>query len=405
MDMETNSEASLPMLPVETDEFSANPSHFLDAARREHPWLAKFSQGYIVHGYQAMVDLLADDTNLAPGYGGMADYYDLRGTMWGRKFDEALISQTGPQHARLRSSVATAFTPRHANQMRPLMQRVIGELLDHWGPNGSFDFAEFASYFPVTVICGILGISADPIPRMRSALESQFTAFTLDLAAKPIFLAGWDVLWSFVNDLVQEREASGAYDEDSLLDALIAATRAGRLDETELRFMLIFILEAGYDTSKNMLTLTMHLLLARPELYARCAQDKVFCGRITEEALRHSGIGIPFRQVVTEFTYRNVCFRKGEMLVFPAMLAGRDPTVFPDPLTFDPERENAARHTAFGRGGHMCVGQFIARAQMQEGLHLIAQRLMNPRLNGEVVWRPVLGIWGLKTLPIAFELG
>ena len=77
--------------------------------------------------------------------------------------------------------------------------------------------------------------------------------------------------------------------------------------------------------------------------------------------------------------------------------------MFPNPLTFDAERDNARRHVAFGRGAHICLGQFIARYQLQEGLHLIAQRLQNPRLNGEIIWRPFLGAWGLENLPIAFD--
>ena len=84
-------------------------------------------------------------------------------------------------------------------------------------------------------------------------------------------------------------------------------------------------------------------------------------------------------------------------------LANRDPAVFGDPSAFDPERENAGRNVAFGRGPHICIGQFIARNQLQEGLHLIARRLRNPRLAGEAAWRPFLGAWGLKHLPIAFD--
>jgi cytochrome P450 len=285
-----------------------------------------------------------------------------------------------------------------------MMQRVITELLDDWAPPGEFDFAVFASFFPVTVTCGLLGVSAEPIPRMRTALENQLTSLTLDPAAKEHFMAGWDVLWDFADTVVKEREAGGEFDEESLLDAMIAAKQAGQLDETELRFMLLTVVVAGYDTSKNMLTLTMKMLLERPEMYRRCAEDKEFCGKVAQEALRHSAIATPYREVAQDFTYQGHHFRKGETVVCAPPLAGRDPAVFADPLKFDPERENAGRHVAFGRGAHICLGQFIAKNQLQEGLHLIAQRLRNPRVSGEIVWRPFLGAWGLKNLPIAFEV-
>lgn len=401
--MASRAEAPLPTLPVETPEFSADPDPFLEAARREHPWLARFSQGYVVHGFEAAFDLFADDENLVPGLGSVVDFYGVRGTMWARFMEEIVISQSGPTHARLRASVASAFTRQRANREREMMRRVISQLLDEWAPEGSFDFAVFASFFPVTVMCGLLGISAEPIPRIRQALENQLTSLTMDPAAKPRFMAGWEVLWDFADTVIREREASGAFDEDALLDSLIAAKNAGKLDETELRFMLLTVAVAGYDTSKNQLSITMRFLLERPEMYARCAEDLDFCRKVSDESLRYAGIATPFRQVAGDFTYRGFHFREGETVVFAPALAGRDPLAFPDPLTFDPERENASRHLAFGRGPHMCLGQFIARNQLQEGLHLIAQRLRSPRLNGEIEWRPFLGAGGPKSLPIAFD--
>jgi cytochrome P450 len=225
----------------------------------------------------------------------------------------------------------------------------------------------------------------------------------MDPAAKPLFMAGWDVLWEFAETLVRDREASGKSEESSLLDALIAAKNAGDLDEVELRFMVLTVLVAGYDTSKNQLTMTMKLLLERPEMYERCAEDLVFCRQVTDESLRHSSIATPFREAAHDFAYGGFEFRRGETLVMAPPLANRDPQVFPASEAFDPGRENTGRHLGFGRGPHICLGQFIARNQLQEGLHVIAQRLRNPRLIGEVAWRPFLGAWGPRSLPIAFE--
>lgn len=396
-------DSALPVLPVETSEFAADPDPFLAEARGGHPWLARFSQGYVVHGYQACADLLADDKSMTCGFGPIIDYYGVRGTMWARFMEEIVISQYGPAHGRLRGAVAHAFTPRRANLERAMMQRTIDALLDEWAPRGAFDFAEFSSWFPVTVMCGLLGVSAEPIARMRTALENQLTSLTLDPAAKPLFMAGWDVLWDFADNLVRDREASGLRDEDSLLDAIIAAKNRGDYDDVEARFMVLTVVVAGYDTSKNQLAMTMKLLLDRPELYARCADDLAFCRKVTEESLRHSAIASPYREAAVDFSYDGFAFRKGDTIVLAPALANRDPAVFPDPARFDPDRDNAGRNLAFGRGPHICIGQFIARNQLQEGLHLIARRLRNPRLAGEAEWRPFLGAWGLKHLPIAFD--
>lgn len=402
--MEIIEARTVPVLPVDTPEFAADADPFLVEARRQHPWLARFSQGYVVHGYDELCELFTDDVNLLPGFGPVIDFYGVHGTMWARFMDEIVIAVGGDQHKRLRDSVVHAFTPRRANREREMMQRVITELLDEWAPRGEFEFTDFASFFPVTVMCGLLGVSADPIPSMRGALENHMKSLNLDPATKPHFLAAWDVLWEFADTTVNEREASGEFDEDSLLDAIIAAKNEGRLDETEARFMLLTVAVAGYDTSKNQLGITMNLLLDRPEMYQRCAEDLKFCRAVVEESLRHTAIASPVRTVADDFTYRDVTFCKGDMLIMAPPLANRDPSKFPNPIEFDPERENKDRHVAFGRGEHICLGQFLARVQLQEGLHLIAQRLKNPRRTGPTVWRPFLGAWGPSQLPIAFDV-
>ena len=395
----------VPLVPAETLEFAANPDRFLDVARDRHPWLARFSQGYIVHGYKAVADLLADDVNLLSGFGPIIDFYGVRGTMWARFMDEMVLAVSGETHTRLRASVAHAFTPSRANQERELMRRVVGDLLDKWVPKGEFDFAQFAAYFPVSVICGILGVSPDFIPRIHTALENQLTSLSLNPAAKPGFMAGWEVLWEFADTLVKDREVSGQFDEQALLDTLIAAKNAGRLDDDELRFMVLTVLVAGYDTSKNQLTMTMLLLLDRPDIYQRCAQDIQYCRKVVEESLRHSAIASPYRSVARDFTYDGYQFNAGDTLVLAAPLGNRDPAVYPGPSEFDPMRENVGRNIAFGRGAHICLGQFIARNQLQEGLHLIARRIRDPKLAGEIEWRPFLGAWGPKSLPIRFTPG
>jgi cytochrome P450 len=154
-----------------------------------------------------------------------------------------------------------------------------------------------------------------------------------------------------------------------------------------------------------MLTLTMHLMLREPAAWARCAEDRAFCGKVLEEAMRLGSPSNTYRTVTEEFVYRDVRFPKGTLLFFTLSQAGRDPEAFVAADEFRPERDDRNRQMGFGRGGHICLGQYLARAQIEEGLHLIAQRITRPRLAGEVTWRPFPGVWGIKSLPIAFEPG
>jgi cytochrome P450 len=151
----------------------------------------------------------------------------------------------------------------------------------------------------------------------------------------------------------------------------------------------------------------MYTLLDHPEIYARCAEDYDYCRNVIEEALRWYNPSTVARFVDTEFEYRGVAFPKDTMLFFPLSISGRDPTAFPDGERFDPERaiDPQRRQIAFALGKHMCLGQYIARAQLQEALHLVAQRMRQPRLTGEPGRRPFPGSWGLVGLPIAFTPG
>jgi cytochrome P450 len=101
--------------------------------------------------------------------------------------------------------------------------------------------------------------------------------------------------------------------------------------------------------------------------------------------------------------YRDVEIPGNSMVFFPVSIAGRDPAAVDDPDRFDPDRMQTNKHLAFGRGAHICLGQFIARAQIEEALHLIAQRIKNPQRAGQSAWRNFFGVWGMRGLPITHE--
>jgi cytochrome P450 len=186
---------------------------------------------------------------------------------------------------------------------------------------------------------------------------------------------------------------------------LIEASEQEGIPERQLVDMLIFLFEAGYDTSKNVLTHIMYQLVQRPEIYERCAVDYDYCRKVLEEGLRDFNPGSVPRFADEDIEFRGVTIPKDTMLWFTLNISGHDALIYPDPESFDPEREIEPqhRHIAFSLGKHICLGQYIARTQLQEALHQIPQRLRNPRLTGEVGWRPYPGAWGLRGLPLTFD--
>jgi cytochrome P450 len=388
---------------MEDPKFAEDPFSQFTAARREHPWLAKSTYGYVVTEYAAIKDLLGLDDRLRTAHEGVVDLMNAKGSAWGRFQMEQILARSGDAHKRIRSVLVPMFTPRAANQHRALMREVVSRLLDEWAPKGAFDFEEFASYFPITVICSVIGASPDVIPQLRSSLEALGLSFNLIPNHLPALENAIEVLERFVTQLLTDRQSSPKLTgQPDLLDALIRANDSGSLSSDEIHNLLIFLFVAGYDTSKNVLTLIMNELLTRPDIYARCAEDLAYCRKVVEEGLRYQNPATIPRLLNDDLIYRDVLFPKDTMLFFPVSMAGRDPSAVPDPDEFRPERQHDNRHLAFGRGMHICLGQFIARAQIEEGLHLIAQRLANPKLVGKIGHRPFPGVWGLRGLPIEF---
>lgn len=403
--MKTVADLELAYLPMEEPSFASDPWPHFSAARQTHPWLAQCAFGYVVHQYEAVKDLMWMDDRMRPAQDMIATIMGADdASPWGRMVVRGIAALTGDDHIRLRNIVTPLFTPKQAKLNQQLMRDVMTRLLDEWAPKGAFDFEEFISYFPIAVVCGMIGAPAGEIGRMRHSLETLGLQFSMNPEILPELQTATVEIDEFGQQVVADRRA-GKVPEigGELLDVLLKATGEGGMSERELYDLLIFLFAAGYDTSKNMMTWIMHNLLDKPDMYQRCAEDFSYCQKVVEESFRYQSVANAFRLTSEDIEYQDTLIPAGTMLFFPLSVLGRDPEAFPDADTYNPERVHENRHMGFGRGRHLCLGQFIARAQIAEGMHLIAQRLKNPKRAGDMSWRPFFGVWGLNGLPIEFE--
>ncbi|HMP56879.1 MAG TPA: cytochrome P450 [Novosphingobium sp.] len=400
-------EIELAFLDWERPEFAANPWPEFEKARAVHPWAARTSAGFAVFELKAIRDLLGNDDNLRPSFDGIVDIMDCRGSPWGRFAAEQMIALPEREHVLLRRTFAARFTPRYANDLRPMMRAIMADLLAEWAPKRRIDFEEFASYYPVSVTARMIGAPADAIPGLRASMETLGLAFAMDKTKVPDLDRAFLHLDAFARELMTQRRAHphGRDDHPDLLDMLLEAADEGGINDRQLADLLIFLFVAGYDTSKNVLTYMMHMMTEHPDIYSSCAEDLDYCRKVVEEALRLFNPSTTFRITKEDIVYRDVLIPKDTMLFFTLNIAGRDPTATDQADAFLPEREvdPALRHVAFGLGKHMCLGQYIARAQLQEGIHLVARHMKNPREVDEKGWRPFPGVWGIKGLPLEFE--
>jgi len=393
-------------LPWHEPSFAADPYPQIEAARERHPWLAKCDAGYVIFEYQAIRDLLVQDDKFRPSFDGVVEIMGARGTPWGRFTEEQMIAMPDREHGLMRSTFAAKFTPRYANQLRPIMRETMERLLREWAPREHIDFEEFASYYPVAVTAQMIGAPLEAIPSLRRSMETMGLGMSMDPTRLPALNEAVVHLERFSEDLIAERRARPRAEEGKgdLLDLLLEASDEGGISHRQLVDLLIFLFVAGYDTSKNVFTYMMHLMMRHPEIYRRCAEDYEYCRKVVEESLRLFNPSSTFRFTNQEFVYRDVVLPKDTMMFFTLNVSGRDPTAFETPHEFDPERpiDPQRRQVGFGMGKHMCLGQYIARAQLQEGIHLVARHMRDPRPAGALDWRPFPGVWGIKGLPIEF---
>jgi cytochrome P450 len=406
MHMQALADLDLYHLRWEEPSFAADPLPEFAKARAQHPWLARVDAGYVVFEYQAIRDLLVQDDRLRPSFDGVVDVMGAHGSPWGRFTEEQMIAMPEKEHALMRNTFAAKFTPRYANQLRPIMRDTMERLLREWAPRKRIDFEEFASYYPVAVTAQMIGAPLEAIPGLRASMETMGLGMSMDPARLPALDAAMLHLEAFSEKLVAERRADPHRESDGedLLDMLIEASDEGGISHRQLIDLLIFLFVAGYDTSKNVFTYMMALMTRYPDIYRRCAEDYDYCRKVVEEALRMFNPSSTFRFTREDIVYRDVLIPKDTMLFFTLNVSGRDPTAFEHADEFDPDRtiDPSRRQLGFGMGRHMCLGQYIARAQLQEGIHLVARHMRDPHLDGEPGWRPFPGVWGMKGLPIEF---
>jgi cytochrome P450 len=216
------SELELYDLPMGTPAVAADFYSFVEEARKVHPWIGRCENGYCVFEYTAIRDLMWMDDKMRPSFDEVVNIMGANGSPWGRFTDEQMIALPEREHRLLRDTFAAKFTPRLANQMRPVMQQTMNRLLDEWAPMQRIDFEEFASYYPVSVLSQLVGGPVEAIPGLRHSLETFGLGMSLNPDLLPELDAAYPYLEAFCEGLIDDRKANpGRSAQPDLLDVLI----------------------------------------------------------------------------------------------------------------------------------------------------------------------------------------
>ncbi|MEW2033178.1 cytochrome P450 [Streptomyces roseifaciens] len=311
-----------------------------------------------------------------------------------------LLGVDDPEHARQRRMLIPRFSLKRAAAMRPRIRSIVDGLIDAMLAKG--DSAELVSAYalpvPSMVICTLLGVPYDDHDYFEACSRRMLAAPTAAEAT-----AARDDLRDYLHRLVDRKEAEPG---DGLLDELIADRLAdGQVDRDELVMMALLLLVAGHETTSNMIALGVYTLLEHPDELAALRADPGIMPAAVEELLRFLSIADGLIRVATEdIEIGGRTVRTGDGIMIGTSVVNRDAAAYADPDALD-VRRSARHHVAFGYGVHQCLGQNLARAEMEIALSALFTRIPGLRLAvapGEVSVKPGDTLQGLFALPVAW---
>jgi cytochrome P450 len=308
-----------------------------------------------------------------------------------------MIGLDPPEHGEARRAVVSEFTIRRMNALRPRIQQIVDERIDAMlaGPRPADLVPALALPVPSLVICELLGVpytdhdffqsrSADLLDRAIPAAERYAAA---------------NAIREYMAALIAQKEKEPA---DDLLGRQLAKG-ADREDLAGLGFLLLL---AGHETTGNMISLGVMTLLERPQALAALRADPAVTPEVVEELLRYFTIAefVTSRVAREDVEIGGVLIRAGEGVITLGNAANRDPAAFVDGDAFDIGR-GARHHIAFGFGPHQCLGQNLARIELQIVFDTLFARIPGLKLattTDELSFKDDSTVYGLHSLPVTW---
>lgn len=295
----------------------------------------------------------------------------------GITFGKSITTMDAPIHDKYRKLFQAAFTPKMLGVLRPRFQEVIDRLIDRFATHGKADLvAEFARHFPFQFICDLMDLPEEDREIFHKLAHGQTCVmFDLEHGQEASRLLG-----NYLKTLIEARRAIRS---DTDFVSLLANVESDgeQLPEDVLLGFFRQLMNAGGDTSYQSFSNILAVLFTHPEQLAAIRADRNLIPRAIEEGLRW---GAPItaldRTAARDVVLEGVAIPKGSIVRVCIAAANRDARLWPEPHKFDIFREQR-RHVTFGQGPHICIGQFLARMELQMACNTLLDRLPNIRLD------------------------
>jgi cytochrome P450 len=311
-----------------------------------------------------------------------------------------LLGMDPPEHTRLRGLVNRGFTPRRVARLEPRIRALSAGIVAAVAPRGRCDFvADVSGELPSLLIAELMGIPPGDGRRLYQLTERMHqTEAPADAQAAVVEMLGY---------AAGVRAAKRAQPGDDIASVLLAAEIEGeRLSDFEFDLFFLLLINAGGDTTRNLVASGMLALLAHPEQLAALRAERALLPSAIEEMLRFVPPVVQFRRTATaDVEMRGQKIRAGEKVVIYYPSANRDEEVFAEPDRFD-IRRSPNPHLAFGGGGaHYCLGANLARLEIRCLFDAVLDRLHDLELAGPVERLHSWFIDGPRRMPVRFRAG
>jgi cytochrome P450 len=313
-----------------------------------------------------------------------------------------MLNMDPPQHDRFKLLVSRGFTPKNAPLLRPRIEELAREILDAAMQKGSCDFvSEIAGRLPSGLIAELMGMPREDGERLYNLTEIMHTNDDAVAPAEVKMAAIGEMLMYGQSVADKKRKAPG----DDLATILVNAEVDGdRLTDEEFQWFFLLLVNAGGDTTRNLLAAGLQLLFDHPDQRAKLMSDTDgHLATAIEEMLRFSSPVSHFKRTVMEDTIiRGQAIKAGERVVMFYGSANRDEDVFENPDTFNITRDPNP-HVAFGAGGpHLCLGMHVARVELAVMFKELLSRMPLVQPDGAIERMHSSFIAGIHSMPVKY---
>ncbi|APA98987.1 2-hydroxy-5-methyl-1-naphthoate 7-hydroxylase [Nocardia seriolae] len=319
---------------------------------------------------------------------------------------ENMFTAYGADHRRLRKLVSPAFTHRRTTAMRERIEAIVAELLDELAalPAGSpVDLRSLFAYpVPISVISSLMGVPEHLDAAIHKCVDGFFDG---SLTAEES-MANYIEMGERIGELVAYRRDNPGDDITSAMIAERDDEDGSQLSEPELVATLMLVINAGHETTVNLLGQAVVALLTHPEQLADVLAERASWSDVIEETLRYQApvAHLPLRYAVEDIEIDGFTIPKGEAILASYAGASRDPKIHGETAdAFDIHRDTKDQHVAFGHGAHHCLGAPLARLEAAIALPALFERFPNLRLATDATELTPLGSFisnGHASLPV-----